>query len=142
MKRVRALVSARSLVAGAMATYGLSVVLMSTTRSLPIAIALLVPAGMAWVTTFSTLNALVQLSTPAYLKSRALALYQLSFYAAWSVGAFLGGAIAGRVGVALTIGGAAFACLGAAALCARLPVPSYEGDPQEALTTPAPISAR
>src|SRR5260221_5525184 len=109
---------------------------MSAARSRPIAIALLVPAGMAWVTTFSTLNALVQLSTPSFLKSRALALYQLSFYAAWSVGAFVGGVIAGRAGVALTIGGAAFACLGAPALCARLPVPSYEGDPPDALTTP------
>jgi MFS family permease len=145
LKRVRGVVSARGLVAGAMATYGIAILAMSTTRSLPFAIALLLPAGMAWVSTFSTLNALVQLSSPLHLKSRALALYQLSFYAAWSVGAFAGGAIANRIGVSLAVGLAATGTLAAAALSARLSLPSYEGDPpssHDALATPAPVSVR
>lgn len=149
MKRVRQTLPARVLVASSMAVYGAAVLAMSTTRLLPVAIVLLLPAGMAWVTTFSTLNALVQLSAPFHLKSRALALYQLSFYSAWTAGAFMGGVIAKHAGVSLTIGGAAAACLGAAALAARMRIPSYGQDPRdppnsshEVLVTPAPISVR
>jgi hypothetical protein len=108
-----------------------------------VAIVLLVPAGFAWLATFSTLNALVQLSTPAYLKSRSLALYQLSFYATWSIGSLVGGAFANRVGAPVTLAVAAVGTLFAAALCARLPVPSFGGDTaHDVLSTPAPVSVR
>jgi MFS family permease len=143
LKRVRSMVSARSLVAGAMGLYGVSILAMSLTRSLPVAIALLLPAGMGWLASLATLNALVQLSVPSWIKSRVIALYNLCFYVAWSVGASVGGLVAGRIGVALTIGLAAGGTLAAAVFSARLQLPSYEGDTShELLTTPAPVSVR
>jgi MFS family permease len=143
LKRVRSMVSARSLIAGAMGLYGVSILAMSLTRSLPVAIALLLPAGMGWLASLATLNALVQLSAPSWIKSRVIALYNLCFYVAWSVGASVGGLMAGRIGVAVTIGLAASGTLAAAVLSARLELPSYEGDTShELLTTPAPVSVR
>jgi hypothetical protein len=51
--------------------------------------------------------------------------------------------MAGRIGVAVTIGLAASGTLAAAVLSARLELPSYEGDTShELLTTPAPVSVR
>ncbi len=143
LKRVRPLVSARALVAGAMGLYGVSILAMSATRSLPVATLLLLPAGMGWLASLATLNALVQLSVPEWIKSRVIALYNLCFYVAWSLGASVGGALAGHIGVPVTIGLAALGTLAAAAFGARLELPSYEGDrSHELLTTPAPVSVR
>lgn len=143
LKRLRPLVTAKAMVSGAMAAYGVMIIAMSATRSLPLAIVLLVPAGMAWLTVFSTLNALLQLSTPARLKSRALALYQFVFYGAWSLGALAGGALADRVGSSEVITIAAIGTLAAAALSTRLAIPSHDGelDPLDARSAPVSVRA-
>jgi MFS family permease len=142
LKRLREGLRARTLVAGAMALYGTSILAMSQTRSLPVAVLLLVPAGMGWLGSLATLNALVQLSAPSWVKSRVIALYNLSFYVAWSLGATLGGSVAGRIGVPFTIALAAAGTLGAAAFSARLTLPSYDDIAHEVTSTPAPVSVR
>jgi predicted MFS family arabinose efflux permease len=142
LKRLRDGLRARTLVAGAMALYGTSILAMSQTRSLPVAVILLVPAGMGWLGSLATLNALVQLSAPSWVKSRVIALYNLSFYVAWSLGATLGGSVAGRIGVPFTIALAAAGTLGAAAFSARLTLPSYDDIAHEVTSTPAPVSVR
>jgi len=144
LQRWRAALHARGLVAGAMALYGLSVLAVSQTRSLEIAVLLLLPAGVAWISSLSSLNALVQLSAPAHVKSRILALYQLAFLSAWSVGSGLGGLAANRFGVSATFVVAGFGVLGAAALSARLPLPSWDAEPaaSEPIGTPIPASVR
>ncbi len=105
------------------------------------AVVLLVPAGVGWLSSLTTLNALVQLSSPRWIKARAMALYQLSFLLFWSIGASLGGMIAMRVGTPFTMRLAALATIGAGVAVTRLALPSYTDD-AESVPTPAPISVR
>ncbi len=143
LQRFRPFVHARPLVAGAMAMYGVSVLLMSQTRSLAIAVLLLLPAGVGWIASLSSLNALVQLSAPSHVKSRVLALYQVAFLALWSLGSALGGLLANHVGASTTLAVAAIGCLLAAVWSARLELPSWDAQPMsDPLVTPLPASAR
>lgn len=126
LPRLRRSRRARTLVASAMATYGACILVLGQLRSLPAAVVLLVPAGMGWLSSFATINALVQLHAPAWVRSRTLALYQVAFVGAWSVGAAAAGALAEAAGVRSAI--TAFACiaLGAAASTACLGLPAYD----------------
>jgi predicted MFS family arabinose efflux permease len=144
LQRWRERMHARPLVAGAMAMYGLAVLLMSQTHSLAVAVLLLLPAGVGWIASLSSLNALVQLSAPSYVKSRVLALYQVAFLVAWSLGSGLGGALANQVGVGKTITLAAVGCLLAATWSSRLGFPSWDAQPvmSDPLVTPLPASVR
>ena len=148
LRRLRASFSARRLVPGAMVVYGAAMLAMSLSRSLPLAAFLLVPAGAGWLSALSTTNALVQLNAPAWAKSRILALYQVCFLAAWSVGATLAGVLATRYGAELTMALAAVGTLGAAVVSARVRLPSYdEGISNDAyesppLSTPPPAASR
>lgn len=145
LQRWRAALHARGVVAGAMAMYGIAVLAVSRTRSLDLAIVFLLPAGVGWIASLSSLNALVQLSAPAHIKSRILALYQLAFLSAWSVGSSIGGALANRYGVGPTVTLAGFGVLCAAGLSARLALPSWDAQPapaSEPIGTPLPASVR
>ncbi len=72
LQRCRTMLHARGVVSGAMAIYGVVVLAVSRTTSLHLAVLLLLPAGVAWISSLSSLNALVQLSAPAHVKSRIL----------------------------------------------------------------------
>ena len=137
LRRLRATFHVKNLVAGAMALYGLAALALSAVHSLGPAVVLLVFAGAGWLSSLSTLNALVQLNAPAWAKSRILALYQVSFLAAWSIGASVAGFIATHLDVAPAMAISAVGALAAAALSTRLQLPSYE-DP----VAPAPVSVR
>ena len=141
LKRIRSMVTPRTLVASGMALYGVCMAAFTTTRSLTLGVILLIPAGVGWLCSLSTLNALVQLTSPRWVKSRAMALYQLAFLLFWSIGATIGGEIASRVGVPITMGIAALGTLVAAGFVASLRLPTYADD-ADTVPTPAPISAR
>lgn len=146
LRRLRATVHARTLVAGAMGTYGVCILAFSRTHSLGAAALLLVPAGVGWLASFTTMNALVQLNARPWVKSRVLALYQVAFLAAWSAGATAAGSIATTAGVAGTVTLFALLALCAAALTARLGLPAYDtsalAEGPGTISTPPPASAR
>jgi hypothetical protein len=83
---------------------------------------------VGWIATFTTLNSLVQITSPRWVKSRAMALYQLAFLSMWSLGATLGGAVATSLGAAVTIRVAAVFAALAGCVTALLPLPGYEDD--------------
>jgi MFS family permease len=141
LRRVRSLVSTRGLVASCFVLYGVSTLAATFAPSLGVAVVLLVPAGVGWLSSLTTLNALVQLSSPRWIKSRAMALYQLSFLLFWSIGATIGGAVAMHVGTPFTMRLAAVATIGAGIAVTRLAIPSYTDD-AESVPTPAPVSVR
>ena len=141
LRRVRGVVSTRGLVASSFVLYGCSTLAATFAPSLGVAVALLVPAGVGWLSSLTTLNALVQLSSPRWIKARAMALYQLSFLLFWSVGASIGGVVAMRVGAPFTMRLAALGTIGAGIAVTRLAIPSYTDD-ADSVPTPAPISAR
>jgi MFS family permease len=144
IRRARMEVSARRIVAASIAVYGVCAGLMALTRSFPLAVLLLVPLGAGWLASMSTLNALIQLTAPERLKSRALALYSLVFFAAWALGAALGGTVATAYGAAVTMRVAALCVVAVGLAAAGLPLPAYEL-PEEELAVrdslAAPVSA-
>ncbi|WP_246681504.1 MFS transporter [Candidatus Tokpelaia sp.] len=76
----------------------------------------LFPAGMCWVLALALFNANVQLSTPRWVVSRALAFYQTASYAGMAAGSWLWGALGDSYGTraSLCICGICL-CLGAVA---------------------------
>ncbi len=145
LRRLRALVCPRALVACAMAVYGGGAIAVAGTHTLLHAAAFLFVAGTGWIPVFATLNALVQLSAPGWVKSRVLSIYQMAFNLSWSAGAAVGGTIAGRAGTREAIVVGALGTMAAGLATWRMHrIPSYEGDPlaQEVLETPVPVSAR
>ncbi|UWX97626.1 MFS transporter [Arthrobacter zhaoxinii] len=69
--------------------------------------ALLVPAGFAWICTFSTLNAAMQLTLPAWVRARGLSVYLMVAAGSQAVGAVFWGSGATGAGYAPTLAFAA-----------------------------------
>lgn len=72
--------------------------------------------GVAWIAAASTLQAAAQLAAPAWVRARAIGIYQMCFFGALAGGAALAGWLAGVLGVPLALllfalGGAAGALL-------------------------------
>lgn len=123
LPRVRARFPARHVVGAAMALFAITTFVMSNTRSLGAACAAFFVTGLGWVSSFSTLAALLQTSAPDALKSRVMAVYGLAFIGAWVVGAATGGAMADGVGVSSAIAIGSGLALVAALVTSRLPLP-------------------
>jgi MFS family permease len=73
---------------------------------LPAALAMLAFGG-AWIAAGSTLAAAAQLAAPAWVRARAIAIYQLSFFGLMALGSALAGWLGGRFGIAVAMGLAA-----------------------------------
>ena len=56
-------------------------------------------AGMAWLTSLSTLNVAAQLATPDALRARGMALYTAVFYGCLALGSLLWGQVATHFGL-------------------------------------------
>lgn len=88
--------------------------------------------GVAWIAAASTLQAAAQMAAPAWVRARAIGIYQMSFFGALALGSALAGWMAARLGVPGAL--AAFAAAGAlgAVLARRWPL-----DPPEERPAPA-----
>jgi MFS family permease len=102
-------------------------VLMSVWRQFPVACAAAFAAGFAWTTAFSTFNTSVQLNTAAWVRGRAMAFYQLIYFAALGAGSALWGSVAERVGIPRALLVAAVALALGLIAAGRYPVGFGEG---------------
>lgn len=59
--------------------------------------------GMGWVSAFATMQAAAQLAAPPWVRARALAIYQLSFNGAMTVGSFGWGWLGTEIGLSGTL---------------------------------------
>lgn len=139
-KRIRRVVGPKVLVPSLSVIYALSMLGISQTRSVVIATLLYFPIGVAWLGTFSTLKAICQLLSPAWVKSRVSATYQLVFMFVWTMGAAAGGILAEHTRERTTMLFGAIGTLLAAVLIARQKLPASE-DEALAVHTPAPVAA-
>lgn len=91
---------------------GLLLVAFAFSRTLWLAILLIVPLAWAMVTHMTSNSTLVQMTVPEALRGRVLALHGMVFLGAVPVGSLLGGLIAARFGVpaALALGGIGCSC--------------------------------
>ena len=117
-----------------MSLFGVCALLMATTHALGVAAALLVPAGLGWIASMATCNALVQMSAPRALRARILSIYQMVWLFAWSLGAAAFGSIARHEGVRAAVALGAVGTLVAAALTAKLRLPAYGGEREDVVT--------
>src|SRR5579883_621555 len=105
----RLLVGATLLFAGASATLGVG-------RAVPAAALALIAAGLAWMSTMSTLLVAAQRAVPGWVRARALAVTFLVIQGGMAVGSLLWGALASHAGIpAALVGAAAGLVLGLAA---------------------------
>lgn len=107
----------------AMGIFGLAAMALGLADGSVVAGVAIALAGLAWVWTMTTLNATVQLSAPAWVRGRVVALYVLAV-AMKPVGAFISGALAEMLGpgTAVTLMSATTVALALVATRVRLPV--------------------
>lgn len=104
------------------ASFGLSLVLFSVSRSFWLSFLLLLPAGFSMMLQMAASNTLIQSMVPDRLRGRVMALYSMMFMGMAPVGALFAGAVADRAGAPVTVAiGGALALLGAGGFMLRWP---------------------
>ena len=83
--------------------FGVSLILFSFSRSLPLSVALLLPAGFCMLIQMASSNTLIQTMVPDALRGRVMSVYSMMFMGMAPFGALLAGAIAHRLGAPLTV---------------------------------------
>jgi MFS family permease len=126
LRRVRRVIGPRTIIVTAMIGFGMFTFGVALSKSTPLTILLIVPIGMGWLACFSSLMALVQLASQAWIKSRVVALYNMVFFTIWSVGATAGGVLADHYGERAALGFSAIASVLAGLLTQRLALPKEE----------------
>ena len=99
MPRLARALSATGRLAWSGAVFGVGMVVLGTGRSVPVAVVTLLPVGVARIVVIAGLNSAVQSSLPAWVRARALSIYQVVLFTATAAGAALWGLLAQRFGV-------------------------------------------
>jgi predicted MFS family arabinose efflux permease len=107
---IRARVDKTNILAGALVVYGCMLAAMPWLHSLAVLVPLIACGGMAWSAVISTLNAAAQLSFPAAVRARTLAIYLVVMAGGYTVGSVVWGRVADACGVRFALG-AAGACV-------------------------------
>jgi predicted MFS family arabinose efflux permease len=107
---LRARVDKTHILAGALTVYGAMLAIMPFLHTLALLIPLIVCGGMAWSAVVSTLNAAAQLSFPADVRARTLAIYLVVMAGGYTLGSLFWGRLADAWGVRFAMA-AAGACV-------------------------------
>jgi MFS family permease len=91
-------------------------ILFSLSRNFWLSVVFLLPVGFGMMLQMSASNTLIQAMVPDHLRGRVMAVYSMMFMGMAPFGAFLGGALAHKLGAPLTVSMGAVACIGGAAL--------------------------
>ncbi len=83
--------------------FGASLILFALSRSLPLSIAFLLPAGFCMLIQTASSNTLVQTMVPDELRGRVMSVYSMMFTGMAPLGALLAGASAHRIGAPFTV---------------------------------------
>jgi MFS family permease len=96
--------------------FGASLILFSFSRSLPLSIALLLPAGFCMLIQMASSNTLIQTMVPDNLRGRVMSVYSMMFMGMAPFGALLAGAIAKGLGAPYTVALGGAACIAGSAV--------------------------
>jgi MFS family permease len=117
LPRLRAWLSPNQLVTVASVIFMETLVVLVTVREVPLVVILLIPAGGAWITVTSTINAALQVYLPAWVRARGLSTYQIVDAAGMALGSFFWGVVAQKFGLTTAyFAAAALLGLGAATI--------------------------
>jgi MFS family permease len=107
----------------ALAGFGLSLMLFSSSRTLWLSVLLLMPAGFCQMTHLACTNTLLQTIAPDHLRGRVMAIYSMFLIGMAPFGAFFAGVVAQKWGAPVTVFLGATGCLlGALVFLSRLHV--------------------
>jgi MFS family permease len=115
---VRSRLSRGGLVVASCIGGGAALALLGLSSHPAIAIGAMLAFGFAWLAGASTLQAAAQLSAPAWVRARAIGIYQLTTFGALALGTFLGGWAGEAFGLPTALAGFGLAC-GAGAVAVR-----------------------
>jgi MFS family permease len=127
MPAIRARLGIGGTVAAASVVFGATSIALVLVPSLPVALAVLVVAGVAWIGVVTTLNGTVQSFLPAWVRSRGLAVYQLVLFGSTAAGSALAGAAASLFGVLPVMVVAGVLTAASAVLLGLRPLPALAG---------------
>lgn len=99
LTKVRARLSPNGLIGLTGAVFAAALVAVILTRSTVVVVMVLLPAGMAWVGMLATVNTLLQLFLPRWVRARGLSVYQMVLFGAQGLGAVVWGLIADSFGL-------------------------------------------
>ena len=75
---------------------------LGATHATAVAIALLLPTGVAWISVIAGLNASIQSFLPAWVRARALSIYQVVLFTTFAVSATVSGIVAQHTSLAVS----------------------------------------
>ncbi|MCW2522269.1 MAG: transrane transporter [Frankiales bacterium] len=99
LSRVRAVVSPNGLIAVTGALFAAALAAVILVRSTAVVLLILLPAGLAWVGMLATVNTMLQLFLPRWVRARGLSVYQMVFFGAQGLGALAWGLVADFLGL-------------------------------------------
>ena len=102
LSNVRARLSTSLLVATVGAAYTAVLVIVVLVHSTVVVVVALIPAGVAWVGMLATVNTLLQLFLPRWVRARGLSVYQMVLFGAQGLGALAWGLAADAFGLTVT----------------------------------------
>jgi MFS family permease len=141
LNRVERLASLDNLVHLSTAVFLAMTAGLAITHNSLVACALLAAGGAAWVTVFSILNVIAQLSVPQWVQGRSLAMYQVVMQGGMAAASAMWGTIGERYGLSTTLWcGVAALAAGFAAFRWRLPRPE-DLDADTTVRLPSPVPA-
>jgi MFS family permease len=139
LSKVRARLSSNHLVQLVGAVFGLVLIATILIRSTVFVVIVLVPAGMAWVAMLATVNSLLQLFLPSWVRARGLSVYQMVLFGAQGLGALLWGVVADSFGLTVAFLIAAGLTIASAASIRIWPLVDTSGMDRRSLVRPDPI---
>ncbi len=101
LSRVRAWLSPNALIGLTSGIFAAALVAVILVRSTVVVVVVLLPTGMAWVGMLATVNTLLQLFLPHWVRARGLSVYQMVLFGAQGLGAVAWGAVADSFGLTL-----------------------------------------
>ncbi len=107
-------------------------------RDLPLAVALLLPAGAAWLAVLTTLHAATQVFLPGWVRARGLSVQQIVMVGGQAVGALLWGVAASYLGLVPVFMAAAVLMVLGAASSAVWPLVDTSGIDRSTVIWPEP----
>jgi predicted MFS family arabinose efflux permease len=99
---VRARLAPNTLIAVASCIYAVALVIAVLTHVTAVTIAVLLPAGVAWMAFLSSMNAWLQLFLPQWVRARGISVYLMVLFGSQALGALLWGVVAARTGLVPT----------------------------------------
>jgi len=90
-------------IAGGALVLGIASVLLATSTSFPVSLALMIAIGAGGITMAATANATIQLAVPDGLRGRVMSVYTTVFAGSVPIGGIAAGALASAVGVPMTL---------------------------------------